>query len=136
MIRTSFLVAAAVVAPAVAAADPGVNYDDARIAGETLVKVLDAGKASSLRGAFTPGMTLENLVFADAKCDKAFGRHKTRTIAKKQFAKLASCLLAAEWRPTGDVDIHAGDDGYVIFGDDLGGAPYLVIVFGPSNDGV
>src|SRR5690242_11141306 len=111
----SLLVAAAVVAPAVAVADPGVSYDDARLAGQTLVKVLDAGKTSAVRGAFTPGMTIENLAFADAKCDKAFGRHQTRTIAKKQFAKLASCLLAADWRPTGDIYISAGDDGLVIF---------------------
>lgn len=133
---TSLLVAAAVVVPAVAVADPGVNYDDARLAGQTLVKVLDAGKASSLRGAFTPGMTIENLQFADAACDKTFGQRKARTIAKKQFARFATCLLRADWRPSGDVEIHAGDDGFVVFGDDLAAGPYLVVVFGPSKDGV
>jgi len=114
--RTSmFLAAAATVAvlSSTAAADSPAPRPVAAAESDlatTVTAVFDRADKAALVATFAPKVTVDGLAFADAACDKAFGKGKHRVIAKKLHAKLAACLLRAAWRPaTGQEATFEGD---------------------------
>jgi len=107
--RTSVTVVISVLtASALAAADPAaIAPDDLRNASSTFLLALGGGERSALEAMFAPVVTVDGMEFDDRVCNKAFGRSKQHTVAKKHQRRLASCLLVA-WQAGADI-VTIGD---------------------------
>jgi hypothetical protein len=128
--RASILAVLLAAAP-VAIADPVVSVVDIPGASRQLTTVFAAADAKQLGAMFAAKLTVDGLRFIDRGCDKAFGKGKRRTIAKKKHAQLAACIVGANWLPTSDADDFSSDAAHyaVRYGT-------LDVTFAPGKDGV